>query len=90
MKVKQLIALSVLALGVQGVAQATYPADAEFSQIAAYPADAEWSQIAAYPADAEWSQVAAVESQQAVSWGVNKRMLTAHNPFPFGGGFIDD
>ena len=89
MKLKQLMVLSVLA-GVQGVAQANYPADAEFSQIASYPADAEWSQIASYPADAEWSQIAAAKAEQAASWGVNKRLVTPHVPFPFGGGSVSD
>ena len=66
MKLKQLFVLSVLAVGVQGVAQANYPGDAE------------------------WSQIAAFESEQAASWGVSKRMVTPHDPFPFGGGSISD
>jgi hypothetical protein len=35
MKAKQLLVLSVLALGVQSAAYAAYPADAEWSQVAA-------------------------------------------------------
>jgi hypothetical protein len=67
MKLKQLFALSVLAFGIQGVAQA------------------------AYPADAEWSQIAAFESSEgAASWGVSMRQVKPHDPFPFGGGYIDD
>ena len=46
---------------------------------------------AAYPADAEWSQIQ-FERQGAssASWGVSKRQVEPHNPFPFGGGYIDD
>ena len=67
MKLKQLLAFSVLAVGLQGAAQA------------AYPADAEWSQ---FQFDRELSASA--------SWGVSKRQVEPHNPFPFGGGYISD
>lgn len=68
MKLKQLVTLSILALGVQGAAQA------------AYPADAEWSQL-----DFDRPSVSG-----AASWGVGKRSAEPHDPFPFGGGYIDD
>ena len=48
-----------------------------------------------YPADAEASydlpaiQTYAERNADAV-WGVSPREVTPHDPFPFGGGFIDD
>ena len=62
---KQLMVLSVLAFGLQGVAHAAYPADAEAT-----------------------FSLLTLESSQ--SWGVSKRAVEPHNPFPFGGGYIDD
>ncbi len=62
---KQLVVVSLLALGLQGVAHATYPADAEASY-----------------------NLPALDSSPA--WGVSKRAVEPHNPFPFGGGYIDD
>jgi hypothetical protein len=64
---KQLLLVSVLALGVSGAAQATYPSDAEWSQI-------------------QFERNASTSN----SWGVSKRQVEPHNPFPFGGGYIDD
>ena len=64
---KQLLLVAVLGLGVHGVANATYPADAEWSQVQ-------------FERQASTSQ----------SWGVSKRQVEPHNPFPFGGGYIDD
>jgi hypothetical protein len=64
---KQLLVFSVLALGLQGVANATYPADAEWSQI-------------------QFER----QASPSASWGVSKRQVEPHNPFPFGGGYIDD
>jgi len=64
---KQLLVSAILALGVQGVAHATYPSDAEWSQI-------------------QFERQAA----SSASWGVSKRQVEPHNPFPFGGGYIDD
>jgi hypothetical protein len=39
MKLKQLFVLSVLAVGVQGAAQAAYPADAEWSMVAVFASE---------------------------------------------------
>jgi hypothetical protein len=64
---KQLLVLSVLALGIQNAAHATYPADAEWSQL-------------------QFER----ESVSSMTWGVSKRQVEPHNPFPFGGGYIDD
>ena len=45
----------------------------------------------AYPADAEWSQIQFErEAASSASWGVSKRQVEPHNPFPFGGGYVDD
>ena len=77
MKRMQLLAVSVLAFGLQGVAQANpFPADAEASyNLAALDSYAEQQGRMGKSSDA---------------WGVSKREVTPHNPFPFGGGYIDD
>ena len=72
----QLLVLSGLALGLQGVAHATYPADAEAS-----------FNLPALQTYAE--RYAGVGDSSAV-WGVSRRAVTPHDPFPFGGGYIDD
>ena len=75
MKRMQLLAVSVLALGL-GVAQATpFPADAEASYD--LPALETYAEQQARMGDSP-------------AWGVSKRVVTPHNPFPFGGGYIDD
>ena len=76
MKVKQLVLLSVLAFGVQGAAQAAYPADAE----ATFD----------LPALESYADRVARMGDSAPAWGVSKRAVKAHDPFPFGGGYIDD
>ena len=73
---KQLVALSVLVLGFQGVAQATYPSDAEASFD--------------LPALQSYAERQETMGQGATAWGVSKREVKAHDPFPFGGGAIDD
>ena len=65
MKRIPLFVLAVLTIGLQGVAHATYPSDAEA--------------VASLP-----------EAASSQAWGVSMRQVTAHNPFPFGGGYIDD
>jgi hypothetical protein len=72
---KQLIVLSLLSLGLQSVAHATYPADAEASY--------------SLPASETHADRQAGKSESS-SWGVSKRSVEPHNPFPFGGGYIDD
>lgn len=72
---KQLVALSFLALGFQGVAHATYPSDAEASFD--------------LPAIQTYAERQAM-GESSAAWGVSKRAVQAHNPFPFGGGYIDD
>ena len=62
---KQLVVLSLLFVGLQGVAHATYPSSA----------------LESYPLP---------EASSFEAWGVSKRAVQPHNPFPFGGGNIDD
>jgi hypothetical protein len=76
MKRTQLLVLSVLALGLQGVAHATYPADAEASFN--------------LPAVQTYADRYAAMSEAPSAWGVSRRAVTPHDPFPFGGGYIDD
>ena len=62
---KQLLAMSLVMLSLQGVAHATYPADAEASY-------------------------GMPETGSSPAWGVSKRQVEPHNPFPFGGGYVGD
>jgi hypothetical protein len=78
MKVKQLVLFSVLALGVQGAAQATYPSEAKESYD--LPALESYAERHARMGDGD----------SAPAWGVSKRQVTPHEVFPFGGGFISD
>jgi hypothetical protein len=75
MKRINLFVLSVLVFGLQGVAHATYPADAEASY--------------SLPASETYADRQAAKSESS-TWGVSKRSVEPHNPFPFGGGYIDD
>ena len=68
--------VSVLVFGLQGVASAESP----------YPADAE----ASYNLPAIESYAEAQARMGDSSWGVGKREVQPHQPFPFGGGFISD
>ena len=79
----QMAVLSVLIFSWQGAASADtqngYPADAE-SNYDLRPADTY--------ADQQARKGISPVSEQ---WGVGKRQApTAHNPFPFGGGPVDD
>jgi hypothetical protein len=77
MKRIHLFVLPVLAFGVLGVAQASpFPADAEASY--------------SLPAADTYADRYARGATSAVTWGVSKRAVQPHNPFPFGGGYIDD
>ena len=77
MKRNQLLMLCVLAFGLQGAAQA-----------APYPADAEASFD--LPALETYADRQASKGESPDAWGVSKREVEPHNPFPFGGGLIDD
>jgi hypothetical protein len=82
MKRNQVLLLSLLALGVSGNALA------EGVQASTFPADAE----ASYDLQAieTYAERHARMGEGSASWGVSKREVEPHNPFPFGGGLIDD
>jgi hypothetical protein len=77
MKRNQLLVLCVLAFGLQGAAQASpYPADAEASFD--------------LPALETYAEKQMGKDERSEAWGVSTREVEPHNPFPFGGGYIDD
>jgi hypothetical protein len=77
MKRTQLFVLSVLALGLQGVAQASpFPADAEASYNK--------------PALDTYADQQARIADGSAPWGVSKRETQPQDTFPSGGGYIDD
>ena len=78
----QLLVMSVLMFGVQHAALAE-PAESPF------PAD---SSEEAYnlPAIESYAERQARMGEGAPSWGVSKRAVQPHDPFPFGGGYIDN
>lgn len=77
MKATQLVVVSALAFGLQGFAHASpFPADAEAS-------------YHLRPLDTYADQQDR-PGQSGATWGVAKRQLQPHDPFPFGGGYVDD
>jgi hypothetical protein len=77
MKAKQLLVLSVLGFGLQTVAQASpYPADAEASHH--------------LPPLDTYADQQARSGTGVDTWGVTQRQVRPHDPFPFGGGYVDD
>ena len=77
MKRIQLLVLSALVAGLQAsAAQAAFPSDAE----ASYD----------LPALETYADRMARTSNGGEVWGVSRRQIEAHNPFPFGGGPVDD
>lgn len=78
MKSKYLLVSFVLA-GLQGMSFG--------SAFASYPADAEASYDLQAPATYADRMAGSAGS---AAWGVSRREVQPHDPFPFGGGFIDD
>ena len=80
MKRIKLLVLSALVAGLQvSVAHATFPSNG----------DAENYTLQAPGSYAE--QMASIgNTAGAEAWGVSRRSVEAHNPFPFGGGPVDD
>ena len=76
MKSKYLV-VSLVLVGLQSVSGAA---------LAEFPADAE----ASYNLPAIQTYAEAQAAGGDTSWGVSRREVTPHDPFPFGGGFIDD
>ena len=92
MKRKSLLVLSVLALGLSvgttGNALAELTASGEIVQTSPYPMDAEAH--FKLPALESYAERQARVGESPAVWGVSKREVTPHDPFPFGGGIIDD
>ena len=56
-----------------------------------YPSDAEASySLPALDSYADQMARAGRANEEPQAWGVGKRQVTPHDPFPFGGGMIDD
>ena len=81
MKRKNLLVTLAL-VGLQGV---TFSA---FADQSGFPSDAEASYD--LPAIEARADRYARMGDQPAAWGVSKREVAPHDPFPFGGGFIDD
>ena len=77
MKAKQTFVFSVLAFALYGIVQA-----------APYPSNAEASYD--LPAFQTYADRQVPLDDGPGIWGVTKRESRPHDPFPFGGGFIDD
>ena len=79
MKHVKLLVLSALVAGLQvSVAQATFPSAGDESYD--LPAIETYAERMARIGDTSGAEV----------WGVSRRAVEAHNPFPFGGGPVDD
>jgi hypothetical protein len=95
MKRNQLLVLSVLVFGLQGVAQASpYPADADAVQalpgIESVAFVVSGTHTQAHPADAD-AVLAMPGNDGATAWGVSQRRGSSESPFPATGEFrIDD
>jgi hypothetical protein len=78
MKRNLLLVSAALAVGLQsGLVQASpYPMDAE-------------ANYALPPTDTYADQQARM-GETPNNWGVSRRVVQPHDPFPFGGGYIDD
>ncbi len=75
-------AVSVLALGLNAVGSAVA------NDVTPYPADAEASfDLLALETRAD--RMARL-GDASDTWGVSRRVVQPHDPFPFGGGYIDD
>ena len=94
MKRNQLLVLSALVFGLQGVAQASpYPADAEavlgLPGIESVTFVVSGTHAQGYPADAE-AILAMPGLGDGKAWGVNERAESSDSPFPWSPGFIAD
>ena len=78
MKRKLLLVASILALGLQ----------CGFLQASPFPSDAEASYD--LPAIESYAERHARVGETPDVWGVSRRVMQPHDPFPFGGGYIDD
>ena len=91
MKRNQLLLLSLLALGLQGVSTGSALADLTASGAiveTSYPMDGEGHFN--LPAIESYAERHARLGESSEAWGVGRREVQPHDPFPFGGGYIDD
>jgi hypothetical protein len=92
MKRKSLLVLSVLALGLSagsiGNALAELTASGEIVHTSPYPMDGQGPFN--LPALESYAERQARIGESPAVWGVSKREVQPHDPFPFGGGYIDD
>ena len=85
---RKLLVLSVLAFGLSsGAALAELTAQGEIVA-SSFPADAEASYT--LPALESHAEYYARVGEPPESWGVSRREVEPHDPFPFGGGPVDD
>jgi hypothetical protein len=91
MKRNQLLVLSLLTLGLQGISTGSALADLTASGAiveTSYPMDGEGHFV--LPALESYAERQARVGESSAAWGVGRREVTPHDPFPFGGGYIDD
>ena len=92
MKRNQLLVLSLLALGVQaistGSALAELTARGEIVEASPFPADGEGPFN--LPAIESYAERHARLGGGSEAWGVSRREVAPHDPYPFGGGPVDD
>lgn len=91
MKRNQLLMLSLLAIGLQGLsgsAVAALTAKGEIVETSPFPADGEGPFN--LPALESYAERHARLEGAPEAWGVSRRELAPHDPYPFGGGPVDD
>lgn len=80
----KLFAVSVLTFGLNAAGFGTAAAN----DVSTYPSDAEASfDLSALETRAD--RIARL-GDASETWGVSRRVVEPHDPFPFGGGYIDD
>ena len=91
MKRNQLLLLSLLALGLQGVSTGSALADLTASGAiveTSYPMDGEGNFN--LPALESYAERMARVGEAPTVWGVSRREIQPHDPFPYGGGPVGD
>ena len=92
MKRNQLLMLSLVAIGLQGVstgsALAELTAKGEIVEASPFPADGEGPFN--LPALESYAERHARLGGTPEAWGVSRREVEPHDPYPFGGGPVDD
>lgn len=92
MKRNQLLVLSLVAIGLQvvstGSALAELTAKGEIVETSPFPADGEGPFN--LPAIEGYAERYARLGGSPEAWGVSRREVAPHDPYPFGGGPVDD